>query len=210
MSFRVDVREAVKKITGVEKAAEAINKSVYRGINKVAAKTVTRSRREIVSQVTLTQTYIRDRMGVDKATPENATATIYARVRPTRLATYGAKQLTRKTKSGKGKGDAMRKIPAGQKAAGVSVKVKKAGSRKRMPGAFFVPLRAGNVAGGNAMGVFIRVGSGRKDIKHLYSLSVDQLFKGVITRIQPEVEKELHETIAKQMAYEMKQAARTA
>ncbi len=221
MSFRLKTSDALRTIGSVERTATAVNRSVYRAINRVAEKTMTRSRREIVSQVNLTQPYVRERMKLEKATPSKSVAIISARVRPTRLATFNAKQLIRKANARRaaaldarrrglyGSGDKMRGIPAGSVSAGVSVKVKRAGSRKRMSGAFFVPLKRGTDApGSNGMGVFIRTGTGRKAIKHLYGPSVDQVFSGVIEDIKPDVQEQLQEAVVKQAEYELKQAAR--
>jgi len=113
--------------------ADVVEKTAYRAVNAVAAKNLTRSRREITSQVNLTASYVRDRMGLRKAGPSQTAATIYARRRATRLATYGAKQVTRKDQGAKrpaghyggkrwgihaGSGDARRNIAAGTVPAG--------------------------------------------------------------------------------------------
>lgn len=200
MSYRVRVSDVNRISRGLIDAATSTERTVYRAINKVASKTLTRSRREIVSQVMLTQTYVRERMSLQKAGPNRNFAVITARQRPTTLATYGAKQLTRQAK--KAKGDARRSIPAWRKQAGVSVKVKRAGSRKQMRGAFFVPLKAGAVAAGNGVGVFVRTGTGTKDIKHLYGPSVDQVFRTVREKVKPEVERELRVELKRLAALE--------
>lgn len=137
-------------------AQDAIDRAIYRGINKVANKAFTRGRSEISSQVNLSASYVRDRMDMSPASPGRFVAVISARMRNTTLSTYGARQATRKAK--RAKGDARRGIAAGSKQAGISVAVKRGGGRKRMPGAFLIPLRAGKDDGGNGMGVFIREG----------------------------------------------------
>ena len=198
-------------------SAKAVARATYRAINGVAAKAFTRSRREIRDQVNLSATYIRERMWLQKANSSRQVAVIAARKRPTRLATYGARQRTRKDKGTKrpagrnggklfgvqaGAGDTLRNINQGMVPAGVSVSVKRGGQRQLMPGAFFMPLRAGKVAAVNGMGVFIRTGSGKKDIKHLYGPSVDQLFRGVIDDISPDVQAELEAELLRQANYE--------
>ena len=198
-------------------SGSAVTRSIYRAINGVAAKNLTRSRREIGTAVHLSATYIRERMSLSKANSSHLSASIKARKRPTRLATYGARQRTRKDKGTKrpagrnggklfgvqaGAGDTLRNINQGMVPAGVSVSVKRGGQRQIMPGAFFMPLRAGKVAAVNGMGVFIRTGSGKKDIKHLYGPSVDQLFRGVIDDVAPDVQAELEAELIRQANYE--------
>lgn len=197
-------------------ASAVVTRSIYRAINAVAAKTLTRSRRLIVDQVNLGHAYVRERMSLRRANPGQLSATISARTRSTRLATYGARQVTKKAPKPvkgsrrfgvqSGSGDSMRGIPKGSVPHGIRVGVKRGGARKRMPGAFFMPLLAGKVAAGNGMGVFIRTGSGKKDIKHLYGPSVDQLFNGVIRDIEDDVQDELNAAVLRQARYEFGKA----
>ena len=70
-------------------------------------------------------------------------------------------------------------------------------------------LKANNVGkaeGGNGMGVFIRTGTGKRDIKHLYGLSVDQVFNSVSDTIAPDVEAELEAALLRQARYEFAKA----
>lgn len=210
--MRITARVVNNAAKRLERAAEAASVAIPRAINKVASKAFTRSRREIRSRVNLTDKYLKDadktgrpRLRLEKATARKPYAVIAARVRPTRLATYGAKQLRRKAKSGaKAKGDVLRKIPQGSKQAGVSVKVKRSGGRKKMPGAFLIPLKRGNLAPGTqGMGLFIRTGPGRNQIEHKYGPSVDQVFRGVRLTILRDVRKDLSETIRKQIKFEV-------
>jgi Prophage minor tail protein Z (GPZ) len=233
--------EALAKDIGV--AASVIERTLYRAINTVAGKAMTRTRREIVSQVNLTQTYVRERIELRKANRGDLTAVVYARDRATRLATYNARQRTKAVKAPKKlspesrakymaklKGDKLRGIPAGKKQAGIYVNVKRGGSRKLMAGGFMIPLRAGKVAGGNAMGIFIHTASRRNDrdimaqdieykvkgngsvesgdIRHLYGPSVDQVMRGIINDISPDVSVELDAAIRRQAIYEFEKAMR--
>ena len=182
-------------------AGEQVAKVQSRAINRVAEKANTRSRRAIVSQVALTDNYVRDRMSLSKATESRPVAVIAARRRATTLATYGAKQITASAR--RAKGDARRGIAAGRKQAGISVLVGRAKGRKKMAGAFFMPLRAGNEAGGNGMGVFIRQGG---TIVHKYGPSVDQVFRGVINDIVPDVTAELEIEMTRLAVLEVKKA----
>lgn len=185
----------------LKNAAQVLQRAEYRAINKVASKAVTRSRREIVSRVNLTQTYVRERMELRPATPRRPEAFVVARVRHTRLATYGAKQVTVAAK--RAKGDKLRGIGAGRKQAGVMVGVTRAKGKRRMPGAFLVPLRAGKAGGLNGMGVFIREG---KRIRHLYGPSVDQVFRGILPALQQQVADDLEKAVLEQTEYEVRKA----
>lgn len=184
-------------------AGEQVARVQVRAINRVAEKANTRSRREIVSQVALTDTYVRDRMSLSKATEGRPVAIISARRRATTLATYGARQITAAAK--RAKGDARRGIAAGRKQSGISVLVGRAHGRKKMAGAFFMPLRAGKEVGGNGMGVFVREGRNGEPI-HLYGPSVDQVFRGVINDIVPDVTVELETEITRLAVLEVKKA----
>lgn len=198
------LREMRAIARGLDDAGKTIAVAQTRAINRVAAKTMTRARRAITSQVRLSASYVRERMTLQNATLAKPGATISARQRPTRLATYGASQLTRAASDASG--DPLRGIPAGRKQAGISVGVKKGGARKKMRGAFLMPLRAGNVGGGNGMGVFIRTGPARRDVKHLYSPSVDQLFNGVAEALVPTIETELEAALLRQIQHEVDKA----
>jgi len=201
--------------------ADVVEKTAYRAVNAVAAKNMTRSRREITAIVNLTPAYVRERMALRKANAGARVAVIAARRRPTTLTTYGAKQVTRKDKGAKrgtghnggklwgihaGSGDSSRNIAAGSVPAGITVKELRRSPRQKLPGAFFMPLRAGKSEGGNGMGVFIRTGTGKRDLKHLYGLSVDQVFRNVIDTIAPDVEAELEEALLRQARYEFAKA----
>lgn len=211
-------KEIIDRVSGkLGLSAKAVTRATYRAINGVAAKNLTRSRREIGNTVHLSATYIRERMSLSKANSSRLVASIKARKRPTRLATYGARQRVRKDKGAKrpaghnggklfgvqaGAGDKSRNIAAGMVPAGITVKELRKSSRQLLPGAFFMPLRAGKADAANGMGVFIRTGAGKKDIKHLYGLSVDQLFRGVIDDISPDVQAELEAELIRQANYE--------
>lgn len=215
-------KEALERVASeLGLAASVVERTAYRAVNAVAAKNFTRARREIRSKVNLSATYIKDRMQLRKANASSPVAVVAARTRPTRLATYGARQVTRKDKGEKrglgrnggklfgvhaGSGDPLRNIAQGAVPAGITVAVKRGAGRKKMAGAFLMPLRAGSVSGGNGMGVFVRTGKGKKDIKHLYGPSVDQLFLSVIDTIAPDVQAELEEALLRQARFEFAKA----
>lgn len=202
MSLTIDKRQvslARKFIRGTINAAE---KAQFRAVNRVASKFRTASSKAIRDQVRLPASYVNENLTINqKATERNPTAVISGRKRPTRLARYGAKQLARA--AGSARGDRLRGIPSGKKQAGVSVSVSRQGGRKKMRGAFLLPLKNAGV-----MGVFVRTGSGKKDIEHLYGPSVDQVFRGVRDELKPEISKDLVKEYRAQLRYAIQKEAR--
>ena len=202
MSLSIDKRQfaqARKFIQGTVKAAE---KAQFRAVNRVASKFRTAASKAIRDQVRLPAAYVNDNLTVTQmATERNPEAVISGRKRPTRLARYGAKQMARAARGAAG--DQLRGIPSGKKQAGVSVAVSRKGGRKKMRGAFLLPLKNSGV-----MGVFVRTGSARGDIEHLYGPSVDQVFRGVRRELKPEISKELVKEYRAQLNYAMQKGGR--
>lgn len=202
MSLSIDKRQfaqARKFIQGTVRAAE---KAQFRSVNRVTSKFRTAASKAIREQVRLPAAYVNKNLTItQKATKENPEAMISGRKRPTRLARYGAKQLARTARAATG--DKLRGISAGKKQAGVSVAVSRSGGRKKMRGAFLLPLKSAGV-----MGVFVRTGPGEKDIKHLYGPSVDQMFRGVRQDLKPKVGKELAREYRAQLNYAISKEAR--
>lgn len=173
-------------------------RAAYRAINATVVKARTLAVRDITSQLNLQAGYVRELFDIRKANAQRLEAFLAARHRPIRLARFAARQLTRSARSARG--DEMRGIPAGRAAAGISVKVTKAGGTKRMPGAFLLPLRAGTVAGGNGMGVFIRKGT---ELKHLSGPSPDQVFRRWRIEKAPTIRALLAQARSEQLRYEL-------
>lgn len=184
MSYRLD-SSVIKPLTDkVSKTEKAISKARFRTVNRVTNSMRSEASKEIRKQVNLPAAYVNQNLKVTrKATEQEPVAIISGRILPTRLARYGAKQLTRS--SGGSLGDSLRGISAGRRQAGVSVMVQR-GRRRKMRKAFMVPLRNASV-----MGVFIRTGRGKGDIKHLYGPSVDQVFNNVRKDLQPTIRRKL-------------------
>ena len=198
MSYRVNTTE-ISKATGLLKGAvSALEKAQMRAVNRVASKTRTAASKAIRQQVKLPASYVNQNLTVTKkATITQPEAVISGRKRPTRLARYGAKQMTRVARGAAG--DMVRGIASGRKQAGVSVAVRKGGARKKMRKAFLIPLN-----GSGEMGVFVRTGRGKKDIKHLYGPSVDQVFNSVRNDLKPEIRRNLVSEYQAQLAYALR------
>jgi len=151
--------------------------------NDVAEQIEVEAARDITQELNLPASYIREKFLTRKAKRLGDVAIVAARKRPTRLARFAAEQIT--APAPRAKGDAMRGIAAGRKQAGITVKVKRAGGRsKPIRDAFFLPLRAGKVDGGNGMGVFARAGD---KISQEYGPSPDQLFRTWIKKHRPDI-----------------------
>lgn len=194
-------QQAERQLRGVGKAMEDAS---YRAVNQAARKGRTSASREIRDQLRLKAGYVNENVKVrQKATRSSPEAVIAGRERPTRLARYGAKQLTRK--SAHGSGDTTRGIASGRKQAGVSVGVKRGGGRTKMRGAFQIPLKNSGL-----MGVFVRTGPGDKDIKHLYGPSVNQALKTVFPDIMPTAAEDLQKQYERQLSYELSKTTKRA
>lgn len=188
-----------KKIERFPQQAAAAS---VRASNDVAKQIETEAVRDITQKLNLPASYIRDKFKTRYAKQAGDVIIIGARMRPVRLARYAAEQLTVAAKyPNHAKGDPLRKIAAGRKQAGVSVKVLRSGARKAMKKAFLIPLRAGNVDGGNGFGLFEREG---KQIVHRYALSPDQEFRSWIKAKRPEVSDRLARAFSARFAAELR------
>lgn len=169
-------------------------------VNRVATDTFERAVPRMVKVVNLTDQYVRSHMSVSLATnPLHPVATIRANGGPgdmTPLSRYGATQMWQPTvRPNRAKGDQShgRNIPQGRKGAGVRVSVKR-GSAATLEWAFLMPLRAGNLAGGNGVGVFTRSKDGTL-VRHRYGPSVYQLFREAAGELEVSVGDELEQAV---------------
>lgn len=180
------------KLEGLDRALQQfeglegkVKRAARLSINSAARRYRTEGSRLIRQEVKLKASYVNKHLKAVPARGDKLEARISATRRPVLLSRYGAKQLTRKAKSTRAKGDAYRGIAAGRKAAGVSVAVKH--GRKKMRGAFLIRLRAGRYNDAGAWGVALRTGQGRDAYKILHGPSVDQLWRDVRVDIAPGV-----------------------
>ncbi|MCB1890371.1 MAG: phage tail protein [Rhodocyclaceae bacterium] len=202
---------------GLENAERVLAVAQSRAINRVAGKARTKLQRSITSTVNLKAAYVRERMKLSRATPAKPSATIESRERSTRLARFPNVQHSRSIKRGRKpsqlrrlKGDPLRRISPGRRAAGVKVKVRKGGGLKLMPGAFLIPLRAGRAAGGNGFGIFIRTGRGRGAIERKYSMSVAAWARALADDddFAADLREQIDEAMRRQISYEIGRALR--
>ncbi len=193
-NVRIDGLAEVR--AALARAPRAAQRAAKLALNDTARKMRTAGSKAIRQQVNLKASYVNKHLRVsERARPKQLTAVISATKRPVLLSRYGAKQLTRKAKHpARSKGDPLRGISPGRKAAGVSVKVK--AQRKKMRGAFLVP----GLRGSGVMGVAIRTGAGPNAIKVLHGPSVDQVWRDVREDIAPEAEAHLSREYRRQLA----------
>lgn len=172
-----------------------------RAVNYAARKARTEASRRIRAQINLPANYLNQnkRLYVSRwATRDKIEAVITARQRPTRLARYGGRQLTRSAPGALG--DPLRGIGAGRAQHGVSVRVKTGGKLRRIRRAFLLPLRQGKMPGDKSlMGMFVRTGKSRKAIRHLYGPSVDQVFRRVRGELRPQILQDLEYEYSRQL-----------
>lgn len=171
-------------------------------INDVAETVITRASADISGRYNLQAAYVREKFRIQRANSIGGTAVVGARKRGVRLARYDAEQLTKAAP--KAKGDQRRSISAGNKQAGVSVQVLRAGSRKAMQRAFLIPLRAGTNDGGNGMGIFIRDEFG--NVKHLYGRSPDQAYRAWLKERESDINALLVRSFSKRLTAAIRKA----
>lgn len=126
---------------------------------------------EIVD-INLTDAYVRSKTDVALAATEPR-AEVTTRGDLTIMGRYPYAPLVQL--ASQARGDASRGIPPGSKAAGVYVQIKRSAATFQ-PNWFTMRLRAGAQPGTN-VGVFVRTGRGRGDVKHLYGPSPYSLFR---------------------------------
>lgn len=141
-------------------------------LNKTGTKLRKEAITEISQQLNLEPNYISRHISVrQRANVRNLQVTISAESRPVLLERYDSQQHQRPGKTVPMRND------------GVSVLVKKAGTRKRLKQGFFIRLR-----GSNTVGLAIRLGKGKDNYKVLHGPSVSQAYQSVRDQIEPSAE----------------------
>lgn len=193
MSAKIDLSEIKALAESVSEYGEAVRRAEYRAVNKVAAKEHTAAKKKIASAVNLSPSYVGENLTLKPAQLGEPTAVITGRFRPTKLSTYGAKLVL--APAPRSRGNPKIGLPAGSKATGVSVSVKRGGARKVMNNAFLLELKSGN-----GLGVFTREG-GR--LKHHYGPSVDQGLTLYIRDNERAIGEDLEKTFLAQVEFEI-------
>lgn len=126
--------------------AATLEKATAAAVNQAAGNANTRLRNKVERSKALTRESIQRRIKVtQRAIPFDPTAVIESSNRTPLLSSYGIRSAIR----------------LGRPASPVRVEVNRGGSRILASG-FFVPLRAGKEAGGNGIGIAVRVSVARR------------------------------------------------
>lgn len=168
-------------------SADQIGRVTVPVLNQVTERTYDLARERITTGINLTDDYLRKRMSVAPATGAKPSASITAlgdKSTLTPLSRYDAKMVLLPKRYPRNRGTGLLPLN-GQRQAGVNVGVTR-GTEKDISYAFMLPLRKGNVAGGNGLGVFTRPKDGGK-YRHRYGPQVYQLFAYQASRIEDDV-----------------------
>ena len=198
MSFNVTITtdEVLAAATQLEKIdGAAINALLVRAVNEAAGKFDTRLRRAMNAGIALEDGYISSRMEVDRqANVPRVTITAAGPGRAGRkgltILGHYSPRVTFSPAKRPSRGDAKRGVPAGMRASGVQVTVRR-GAPTTLNSAFTMTLRRGTVAGDNT-GVFIRDG---EKVRHLYGVSPYSLFRFQINAQQQQMDAELQREV---------------
>lgn len=166
--------------------AQSLSAETVEALNAVTENIYDVGRSRMIRNINLTDEYLKRKMELKTATPADPKASITAVGRPTVLGRFDSKPVVADAVSPrhKLKGNAALGIPVGKKQAGVSLRVKRSEVNVDfVPRGFLLPLRAGNVDGGNGFGVFARGRGYRAKAKHRTGPSPYQLFKVQIPKL---------------------------
>lgn len=202
MSARITAAELLDISDFLGTRPAKARKAASMAINDTTRSAVPTFRREMKQEVNFPAGYLEDksRFGQTKqARPDDLTAAITARFRPTSLARFAG---------------GIPNFEGARRAGGVGVKVDRGGSAKFLKGAFFVRLRRGkDTTDGFNVGIAIRLkpgeslrgrrkgGSGVQLAPNLYLLygpSVDQVFREVSVSGSPAVADKLVKEFTRQ------------
>lgn len=188
--------------------------AVVEALNQEVAYVYDFAARRMSSQVNLDMAYIQSHMGVRQATPSKLQASITAygdRSLLTPLSRYPNQMILapRKTTGHRYNNEKRPytgglKLPEGMRQKAVQVNVSREGGGATLLYAFFQPLMAGKVRGGNGLGIFARDRSGKK--LHRYGPSVYQMFGVLIPSIGDEVADSLSEKTLNEVQKRVQQA----
>lgn len=191
-----DITIATDEVVAAAQALDAIdgaaiNALLTRVVTEQAGKFDTRLRRAMNAGIALDDGYISSRMDIERtANVPRVTISAAGPAAPGRkgltILGHYSPRVTTSAAKGKAKGDPSRGVPAGQRASGVQVEVRK-GEPKTLTGAFTMTLR-----GSGKTGVFVREGG---KARHLYGVSPYSLFRFQIGAQQEAMAAELQQAV---------------
>lgn len=163
-----DQADRVQALVGQQSARLA----AIDAVNDVVVRAEASTRKGEIEDIGLTDAYVRSKTDLALAV-RSPRAEVTVRGDLTILGRFPLDQMMQPADGAKG--DPSRGIPAGSKQAGVRVGIKRS-SPTAQPKWFTMRLRSGQSAGAN-VGVFVRTGSARSDVKHIYGPSPYSLFR---------------------------------
>lgn len=189
LNVKIDFEPAKIAADKLEALADRqqVRLSAVEAVNDVAVRFEAAARKGMNADLNLSDAYVASKVHLTKAlsTPR---AEIVTTGDLTILSRYPYQQNTAPAPRGR-KGDSRRGVPPGQKAAGVSVAIRRSSSTTQ-PKWFTMRLKAGGDAGQN-VGVFVRTGRG---LKHIYGPSPYSLFRHQINTHTDELTEDLRTT----------------
>lgn len=177
------VEEAQEVLRRLPKRAERI---IARALNRTATHLRSEASKRIRSEINITAAKIRTRLQIRRAKRGQLRAQVLARKRGLQLINFGARGVT---------------VPAAggaRRKAGVSVKVKRGGSREKLRSAFIVTLP------NNVRAVVERApGAKRLPIDVLYGPSVSQAYAVLLPEVNADGQKFLQRSLRSQIDFEL-------
>jgi hypothetical protein len=175
VSVSADISRAIARLTGIQRDVE--DKAVAMALNKATAKGRTEAKRRIAAEFNVKSNEVNAQLAVVKASAKShvLTATLNAFGRRRGHRSRNVMMFDARVQKGTGPAKRVRvQMPNGdwrmvtvRQGGGVSVKIKRTGGRKLIPGAFI---------GNQGRTVFIRTGSDRLPIKAVETVDVPQMF----------------------------------
>jgi len=196
------ILDVTVRVAPIEAMADRVGRAVERlasatdaidAVNLVTAKYDEVLRAGMIADINLSDAYVRSKTDLAFAL-RNPEASITVRGDLTILGHYPRTQLTQAAGK-RSRGDPSRGIPAGSKQAGLSVGIKRS-TPTVQPKWFSMKLRRGTQAG-DKVGVFVRVGPGRKDVRHIYGPSPYSLFRFQASKHLDQIAEELQAEVGR-------------
>jgi hypothetical protein len=197
MAITFQQQGLTETLRAVRRVPAVLTKARVKAVNSTLNATKKFTVQAVYDDVTLKKADINKQLKVDKATQSRVNAVLTAKARPRLLARYSARIKTVPVKHpNRSKGFAKYGIPPGRKLAGVSVKVKRHGSRKMIKG-FLIELK-----GSHATGLAVRTGRGMDAYEVKYGPSVYQ----VVRWHEADITAFIHQDLTRTLGAELSQA----
>lgn len=200
-NVRIDFEQANQAADKIEALSSRalVRFGAVDAVNEVATRFMGVAQKGMNADLNLSDAYVQSKMRLTKAT-STPRAEIVTAGDLTILSRYPHMQLTAPAPRGR-RGDSARGIPPGQKAAGVSVSIRRSGANVQ-PRWFLMRLKAGTTAGQN-VGVFVRTARG---LKHIYGPAPYSLFRYQVNTRTDALTEDLTNTAAERIGSSVQKA----